>query len=432
MKRMPILSLALACLIAAASGAPRLRVPRAAKAPKIDGRLDEACWRGKPITAFRNVYDRKLPPPTQKTLAWVAWDDDAVYVAAKCFDDRMDLVPGVQTGIDAHVWRDECLEVFLRAGGPCYYHFGANLVGSRYDARNRIPKPKKKYKPGGWHADWRVAARRAKDHWTMEIAIPWACLELGPRGCRAPVRFNVGREERRLTEFSCWPASGFHNYEEYAVLDGVKLDAKRYGLTLKDVELGQRTPGPNRFSATIGDEAAPGTRMTVRARVREYPDGEPVVTKKTVVSRPGAKVALDYVVPPLRQAAVSIEFLDARGRVRLSRTDAFRVPALLEGWLAPPLVYVSDGVVRLEGKVGLPPTRLKGARLGVAVLRDGKRVASGSGRIDPKTGEVRAAAPLSELAPGRYALETRLSAPSLGGRAAVRRFPVRVIRGPFD
>ena len=332
MKR--ILILTFACLLAsAAQAAPRLRVPRAATPPRIDGRLDDACWRGKPITAFRNIADRKLPPPTQKTLAWVAWDDDALYVAAKCWDDRMDLVPSVQTGLDAQVWRDDCMEVFLRAGGPCYYHFGANLIGSRYDARNIIPKPKKKYKPSNWHADWRAAAQRKKDHWTMEIAIPFACLELGARGCREPLRFNVGREERRLTEFSCWPASGFHKYEEYAILDGVKLDPKRYGLALKDVKLCQRTAGPNRFSATVADEAAPGSRVTLRARVRQYPDGKPVVTKKTFVSRPGAKVALDYAVPPVRLAAVTIEFLDSRGRVRLSRTDAFRVPELIEGWL---------------------------------------------------------------------------------------------------
>ena len=108
----------------------------------------------------------------------------------------------------------------------------------------------------------------------MELAIPFAVLELGPERLAQPFRLNVGREQRRLTEFSCWPASGFHEYREFAVLRGLRLDRERYGLRLSDVSLTQKVPASNRFTAGIAEDATPGAAMTVRVRTRTLPAGE--------------------------------------------------------------------------------------------------------------------------------------------------------------
>ena len=344
---------------------PELKVARVAAPPAIDGRLDEACWRTPPqITRFRCV-DADYPTPTQPTIAWVACDDDTLYIAARCLEERMDMVPAFETGHDGRVWRDDCLEVFLMPGGPYYYHFAANLIGTRYDARmDTRPEGRAGVKPAAWDGDWTTAAVRAADHWTMEIAIPFAGLELGTRRLREPFLFNLGREERRLTEFSCWPASGFHKHEEFAVLTGLGLDATRFGLALCDASIGAGVPGTNRFVATVAEEPKPGSPIRLRARVRELPDGPEEAYSAAAVSRIDGTLALDYRVPLTGgRVAVTVECRDAQDRARTSMSRVFRVPALVEGELDSPILYQSDGVVSVRGRVAVPEELLPRTRV---------------------------------------------------------------------
>ena len=413
--------------LAHAQTPPELQVPTAQAPPRIDGLLDDACWQTAPqITQFRCV-DAQRSVPTQATQAWIACDGDALYVAARCADDQMDRVPATVTDRDGPVWQDDCLEVFLMPGTPYYYHFGANLLGARYDARHSVGTPRDEAKPESWNGEWQVASRREADYWTMEVLLPLACMEWGSARLAAHLRFNIGREQRRLTEFSCWPASGFNKSDEFALLGQVPVDPGRYGLLLGDVTVGEVTPGANRYTATIAEEPAPGAAMTLRARVRALPDGPEQVFTTQVTSTSGARVELDYQVPPMggRVAAV-FEYLDAEGRLRASRSEVWRVPAPVEASLALPLLYLSDGEVRLAGRVSLRGQ----ATLEAALVSGDTRLSTVSVPVGPD-GAFHVRMPVGDLEPGRYAVQTRLSA----GAAAVpviNEFPFRLIRGPMD
>src|SRR4051794_35670234 len=60
---------------------------RAAKAPVIDGDLSDDVWRtAKEITGFTQHDPDDGKPPTQKTIVKVAYDDNAIYFAAKLED----------------------------------------------------------------------------------------------------------------------------------------------------------------------------------------------------------------------------------------------------------------------------------------------------------------------------------------------------------
>lgn len=425
--------IAVCCPMFAVAASPELQVPRVSQPPVVDGRLNDACWKVAPaVTEFRCV-DKDRALATQRTEAWVAFDDDSVYVAAKCYDDRMDQVQAVETGVDGSVWRDDCMEVFLMPGSPYYYHFAANLLGTRYDARHNTLPGKEEAKPESWNGDWRVGSQRSADHWSMEFAIPFACLELGAKRLGDPFRCNVGREQRRLTEFSCWPASQFNKHDEFAILKGLSLDAQRYGLTLRDVVMGERVPGPNQFHATVAEESTPNSAITLRGRVRPLPQGEPKTYTVRTTTTANAILNLTYNVP-LTGGLVEIvvETLDEKDKLRISLSQSFRVPSALEGVLDLPLLYRSDGVVRLSGRVAVPATLLAKAKLQVGMTAEGQSVLNRSVPIATDTGKFQIALPVGRLRPGSYAVETRLTVADLTSEPVVNRFPFRLIAGPLD
>src|SRR5688500_15302387 len=79
-----VLSLLAAAPVAGQSGASAVR---------LEGELDEAAWgRAEPITEFVQREPADGAPPTHRTEARVLYDDDAIYVAVKAFDDKPDQI----------------------------------------------------------------------------------------------------------------------------------------------------------------------------------------------------------------------------------------------------------------------------------------------------------------------------------------------------
>src|SRR5690242_5990687 len=68
----------------AARPAPTVRAERAAQPIRIDGRLDEEIYRTTPaITDFVQQEPDEFKPATEKTEAWIFFDEDNVYVSAR-------------------------------------------------------------------------------------------------------------------------------------------------------------------------------------------------------------------------------------------------------------------------------------------------------------------------------------------------------------
>src|SRR5687768_2340709 len=86
-----LLALLMAALPAPAlaqGSAPELRAQRAMVAPTLDGVLDDQAWAGQPVGSENWVSYNPLrgEPGQQRTRVWVAYDDDAIYFAFRCFD----------------------------------------------------------------------------------------------------------------------------------------------------------------------------------------------------------------------------------------------------------------------------------------------------------------------------------------------------------
>ncbi|MCG6957238.1 MAG: carbohydrate-binding family 9-like protein [Gemmatimonadetes bacterium] len=185
---------------------------RAAPAPVVDGKLDDAAWRGAPWTEpFVDIVGDARPAPRLLTRAKILWDDDYLYVGA---DLQEPDVWATLTQPDDTVWHDDDFEVFLDPDGDglAYYEMEINALGTILDLF--VPRP---YRAGG-KADlsWGVRGVRSavavrgtlndpsdRDAgWSVEFAIPWRGLvppdvtEAGPASTRLPGASGAGRAPR--------------------------------------------------------------------------------------------------------------------------------------------------------------------------------------------------------------------------------------------
>lgn len=59
----------------------------------LDGMLSEPAWQGPGFSDFKQRDPNQGEPPTERTEVWVAYDDAALYVAARLYDsDRKSVV----------------------------------------------------------------------------------------------------------------------------------------------------------------------------------------------------------------------------------------------------------------------------------------------------------------------------------------------------
>lgn len=228
-------SLMVACALLSASEIPRVTAARFQAAPVIDGRTDDPCWAQCPVLELKKVGS--LDPPTQRTEARLGYDDHALYVAFRCFEDAADKLVATVKERDGNVYQDDCVEFFLgpHADPAHYYHLLVNAVGTQRDDVGA---------DAAWNAKWQSAVARDDSGWSVEIALPFDQLMLLPD---APAEWGINfcREEQPHGELSTWGpcTGGFHEPGNFGRLVGLKADLKpamRASLVARSQEVASR------------------------------------------------------------------------------------------------------------------------------------------------------------------------------------------------
>jgi hypothetical protein len=94
---------------------PYLKIPRLKTEVKIDGNLDEDCYKkNKPFTNFRVTSDPNKRPPL--TRAWVFWREDKIVFAYDCVDKKVCAEPEIDD--EMAINGQDCVELFLWSGQP--------------------------------------------------------------------------------------------------------------------------------------------------------------------------------------------------------------------------------------------------------------------------------------------------------------------------
>lgn len=188
---------------------PELLCRKTYDPPIIDGVLDDPSWReAHGVTGFSLLRGEGLAK--EQTYAFVLYDNSYLYVAFICLESRPDLITVRNFERDGAVWLDDCVEVFIDTNHDhlTYFHIIANIAEVSYDEIGRL-------QPWTWNCDWQVFVTRYEDRWTVEIAIPFWCMNMETPRPGEIWGFNLNREEWRLGEKSGWAPTWNLFHEPY-------------------------------------------------------------------------------------------------------------------------------------------------------------------------------------------------------------------------
>jgi len=186
----------------AAAGAPRqplaeIEAVRVSNGGiRVDGALTEETWKRPGTDAFvqfEPVYDA---PPTHRTEVWVAYDDEAIYFAARMHDSSPDSII-TRLGRRDDWTESDCIEVDIdpfhdhRTG----YAFYTTPSGCMIDETIY----NESWKDGAWDGVWETASKIDEGGWTTEMRVPFSQIRFH-NGSDQLWGFNVFRLVARSQE----------------------------------------------------------------------------------------------------------------------------------------------------------------------------------------------------------------------------------------
>ena len=177
------------------------RLSPATGAPTLDGRLDDAVWQAADSVHSFTQRDPDLGQPARfATVAKVAVDDQAVYVAVRAYDPDPSKMVAQLTRRDEDSPSDWVLVAFdSRRDQRSAYAFAVNPAGVKRDFLIQTGAND----DASWDAVWDVAVKRDAQGWTAEFRIPLSALRFATGG-EGIWGFEMGRIVPRVNEQSFW------------------------------------------------------------------------------------------------------------------------------------------------------------------------------------------------------------------------------------
>ena len=181
-------------------GRATVRAVRTAEPLRLDGRLDEGVYETvAPLTDFIQQVPDEGAPATERTEAWLLFDDENIYVGVRAHDsappdqwvanDMRRDTPQLRQNDTVAVIFDTFYD---RRNGVAFY---TNPLGARADfAITNEGNPN-----SDWNPVWDVRTDRFEGGWTAEMEIPFKSLRYRP-GAAQVWGFQMRRVVRRKNE----------------------------------------------------------------------------------------------------------------------------------------------------------------------------------------------------------------------------------------
>jgi hypothetical protein len=184
-----------------ADGRITVRATRVVEPIRIDGRLDEAVYAAtEAIGSFVQQEPDEGRAATEKTEAWVFFDDDQVYVSARCWESHPERRVANEMRRDTNQLRQNDTFAVLfdtfhdRRNGYIFY---ANAIGGLADSQVTDEGPPNV----DWNTVWNVKTGTFDGGWTIEMALPFKSLRYQP-GRDQTWGINLRRVVRWKNEWS--------------------------------------------------------------------------------------------------------------------------------------------------------------------------------------------------------------------------------------
>jgi len=273
------LTLGLLATAADASAQVVIQATRVTTPIRIDGRLDDAAYRDvAPLTKFIQQEPEEGAAVTERTEAWVLFDDDNVYIACRCYDANPQSIQSKDMRRDSANQRfNDTFGVMLdtfhdRRNG---FIFSITPSGGFTDA---LVTDERGFNPD-WNTVWDNAAARFENGWIAEMAIPFKSLRSAPGdmqtwGINLRRMIGTGNEYAFIVPMSkAWTSStAMLHVGAAATLTGIEaprphvnVEVKPYGLSDTRTDLLVRPPVNNDLDGNAGVDAKVGVTKALTA-----------------------------------------------------------------------------------------------------------------------------------------------------------------------
>jgi hypothetical protein len=427
------------------------QIPRTQTPPVIDGQLTEPCWSNK--SAWLGSFRIGLSPVLAKHRreAWAAYDDKNLYIAVKLQrEPEKALRAHTHEPDNAHIWKDDEVEVFVDAygTGTDYYQLILNSEGFLFDAHHRwrtVPDP------GGvgpldtkqvrdtdltWSSGLKRKISIQQDHWIIEMALPFKSvgLDSAPAGHR--VRFNVTSADWETGEYtSLNRVSSWHDPLQFG---GLALGQPR--MEVSSLQLDNVGRGKNQLTLRIRETgvgvtalAGSGKDTGYRSELRLTTDKE---TKKFLTSfmvekkKEFTSVSIPFIVNATSGTwNISLNILNQQNKSVYAVQRQGELPEALVMNISSKATFNDRPAVKVSAKLGISKLSLVDVKLQAAFLDTDNRVVKRQNLGTPTAAAFEALMPVKRIPPGRYQL--RLTATRNNKVLATATDNILVSRSPF-
>ena len=207
------------------TGAGQVKAVRLTEPIKIDGRLTESVWKSNtPVTELKQKEPNQGNDPTEKSEVWVAYDDDALYIAARLYDSSPDSIMALldrRDNINTADWFGVFLDPYRDKRSGNYFVVGPSGTladGVMYNDD---------WDDSDWDGVWEGKSSIEVNGWTVEMRIPFSQLRFQENEHQVwgiNFRRDIGRKnEIDYLVYTPRMESGYvSRFPELVGIDGIK------------------------------------------------------------------------------------------------------------------------------------------------------------------------------------------------------------------
>lgn len=182
-------------------------LPRLEGPVRLDGRSDDPAWQRVPALPMTVYLPSYGSAPTERTVARIAYDDDALYVMIDAYEAH----PGgvrASTMIRDDDGPGDFVNVLLDTFGDRQnaVNFSTTPGGNRNDWTIANDAQSTANLSPAWNGPWDLATTRGPDGWHAEYRIPFSTLRFAPREGRVEFGLSINRLTAHANERVTFPS----------------------------------------------------------------------------------------------------------------------------------------------------------------------------------------------------------------------------------